>query len=400
MTMFRQDSAASGVLHADAGALRYESSRENSRIPLADIALVGEYTTAQGPGAADYFLVFFTSDATRYEVPFEAKGCDAALAALGRHSNASLVPRLAASTDLASNILWPAKYVEKALFDYRPRPASSLAGRLRERLGLGIVEEHLSAAAVEVLLDRAHRELDDDPGRALALTELVLAEIDGVDDKRLRGRAWKERGTALYMAGRLKDAYEAAERARASFADAGSPSDAATAMLLTALVLNALRDSANALALLDECTRIFDQDRLPTPMLKALELRAIVLFDLHRYEEARLTLQRALVQAQQIGAESELARIENNIGRCSLEQGELDEATKYLQQAAVRFSRLGMEAECTRAWWCMAGVQKARGKKMEALAELERVEQKFAKLGMDGLAEKVREERDALKRAA
>ena len=401
------DAQADGELRVDGQVLRYVAGEESFDLSIADIALLGEYTTTGGPAACDYFLVFVTSSGARYDASFYAAGRDTALAGLSSSWQSPVTLQLAASTSLSSNIVWPSSQAGQPLFEFQERPASGMISRLRAKLGVAALEEHWSPAALETFLDEAHRELDGDPGRALVTTRFVLEKVERrhsaatTASRRVHGRAWKEYGTALYMAGRFAEAVDASVQARAMFEeDPELVSDRATALLLTALVQNALHDHQAALALLDECTAVFEVCRDSSRILKALELRAIVLFDLHRYDEAVETLQRALAQVESIGDERELARIENNIGRCALQAKNYSEAMHYVQRAAFRFNKFGMDAECTRAWWGIARIHKALGRKSEALAQLVRVEDGFRKLGMSGMADKVSEEKEELAGAA
>lgn len=394
---------AEGELRIEGNVLRYVSAEDAFSVPLADIALAGEYTTPLGPGACDYFLVVLTNHGAQYEAPFYAEGRDGVLRTLGDYWQVPIEVGLTASTSLASNILWPLKYARQQLFEFREQHAAGFMGRMRARLGLTPLVSMLAPASLEALLDVAHRELDDDPGRALATTAFVLEQIEGPASRpaSLCGRAWKEHGTALYMAGRYAEALQASGRAGTILAnDPALAADRGTALLLTALVKNALFEREAALALLDECAAIFAAHRQIDRSLKALELRGIVLFDLGRDQEALATFQHALTQAEALGDERELARIENNIGRCALKAGNFAEAMRYVQQAAFRFQELGMDAECTRAFWCRAKIDQAQGRKDEALAELGRVIQEFKKLGMYSMADKVTVERDELARAA
>jgi hypothetical protein len=202
----RKESIANSELHVDDGVLRYESADSRFKLDFRDIALVGEYTTPDGPGADDYFLVFFTRDGSRHDASFYADGRDAALAALSDYWQTPLTLRLAASDSLASNILWPASHAGRALFRSRRQAPASFMGRLRERIGFVALEQHLSPAVrqllgesvsdIEAILDEVHRELDDDPLRALAITESAIQRspsIHGNDATRagVYGSAWK-----------------------------------------------------------------------------------------------------------------------------------------------------------------------------------------------------------------
>src|SRR5260221_9402791 len=223
---------ATSELHVEDGVLLYESGDQGFRVRLGDIALVGEYTTPDGPGADDYFLVFFTQNGARYAAFFYADGRDVAIAALSDYWRAQLTLRLSASASLASNILWPARHAGQALLEFRRQAAASFMGRVRERLGFVAIEQGLSPVAnellagsvadIEAMLDEARSKFDSDPLRALAITESAIqrsSNIYGYDASRVhvRGRAWKEHGNALFMTGRLDEALAAASKAQKIF---------------------------------------------------------------------------------------------------------------------------------------------------------------------------------------
>ena len=118
----------------------------------------------------------------------------------------------------------------------------------------------MGIGTLKLLLEYAHDELDRDPGQALAIATFVCEEVERVQvspalaiiHHRVRGTAWKEYGTALFMAGEMLDARRAAERAIAALAEPGLVLDRAAAQLLLALVQNAMRDHDAALASLAE----------------------------------------------------------------------------------------------------------------------------------------------------
>src|SRR4051794_30970521 len=204
-----KDVLATGQLHVEEGVLFYESGEDRFRLRLDDIVLFGEYTSADGPGADDYFLVFFMRDGSRHDVSFYSEGRDATIAALRNYWGVPLSLGLSASASLASRIVWPASQSGQALFEFRRSPATNLIGHLRERIGFVSFEQRFSLAAQQLLgvtetaftatLDEAREELDRNPGRALEITGRAVrlsAGIDGDDATRLRleGRAWKEHG--------------------------------------------------------------------------------------------------------------------------------------------------------------------------------------------------------------
>lgn len=180
MTSATRGSADSGTLNVADDVLEYHAPHTRFRVPLTDIAVIGEYTTAAGPAVDDYFLVFLTSRGEQYEASFYAHGSEEALRAMATES--PLVPRLAASADLASNILWPAEYAGQTLFTYREAPATTRVSRWWSRLGFSSIDVELSSAAQAALRSGGrvrHRPThaalvaDDDPN----VVKLIAAEL-------------------------------------------------------------------------------------------------------------------------------------------------------------------------------------------------------------------------------
>jgi tetratricopeptide (TPR) repeat protein len=411
-----KDTIANGELQVEAGVLRYESAATRFRLPLDEIVLVGEYTTSNGPGAIDYFVVFFTHDGLRYDASFYAKGRDAALEMLSDYWQVPVELQLAASTSLASNIVWPSSHAGQELFEFHQQPATKFFGRLLERIGLTTFEQRLSAAAQQVLgrtvhgfealLDDARREFDRDPRRALEITERATRwssqiDSDNLTRTRLRARAWKEHGNALFMTGRLPEALEAATKAQGIFS--GDPAlavERASATLLMSLIASRAGDRGVALQLLDECAAVFHSHGEQAKRLMALEVRAIILFDLKQFQDALQTLRTAHSEAETMGLEPELARIENNAARCLLKLGELAEASRWAERAEKRFATLGMDSEVLRTRWTIKLIAAKSRKGRKAIKELQRLKPEFKRRGMNGDAAILDQDIAELERAA
>jgi len=110
------------------------SEREAWRVPVADVRVIGEFTTANGPFVDDYFFVFIARDQS-FEASFYAEGRDTLLAELGHRLCHELQAGLCHSTSLASRVLWPARFEGHPLFDFLPEePASNILGKLRQRM--------------------------------------------------------------------------------------------------------------------------------------------------------------------------------------------------------------------------------------------------------------------------
>src|SRR5215470_5494446 len=73
---------------------------------IAELTLVGEYTTNGGPWAEDYIFVFgFGRPPKFYEVPLRM--VSPILPSLSASLGSALVPGLCNSTDWRSRVLWP-----------------------------------------------------------------------------------------------------------------------------------------------------------------------------------------------------------------------------------------------------------------------------------------------------
>lgn len=266
----------------------------------------------------------------------------------------------------------------------------------------------IGIGAVEVLLDAAHEELDRDPGRALALTTFLVGYLDSIVSpreldvirQRIFGLAWKEYGNALFATGSLESAAHAARRARTILdAHPALAVDHASATMLLALVVNAQKHHSEAESLLPECENIFAAHGDKTGRLRTIQLRAMILSEQGRLDEALALWRRARAEAERIGDFHETARIQNNIGHCAAELGHLEEARGYLEEAAQRFSALQMDAEHQRAMYSIAEVQKRSGNYAEALATLHRIQQECGKRGMHRLVQAIAEKIDDLAEA-
>ena len=114
--------------------VHYLPQNEAWRLPLADIRIIGEYTTNDGPYDDDYFFVFVTRHEW-FEASFYAAGRDEVISALSSKLNHTLTTRLTFSTTSANCILWPKAMDGQPLFDYvPPNKARSLVGRLLQRV--------------------------------------------------------------------------------------------------------------------------------------------------------------------------------------------------------------------------------------------------------------------------
>jgi hypothetical protein len=108
----------SGKLVVTAEALWCDGGPDGSwRLPVSDIAVVGEYTNANGPWIDDYYLVFVHRDRTCFEASFYASGRDRALDDLGvALGGADLSPGLCNSAEWKTRVLWPSQLADSPLW--------------------------------------------------------------------------------------------------------------------------------------------------------------------------------------------------------------------------------------------------------------------------------------------
>jgi hypothetical protein len=127
----------SGNLRLDGTDLVYSSvEQEYWRLPVAKVRVIGEYTTAAGPGLDDYFFVFVTDDSESwFEASFYADGGDSFLSELNKLLGAEIRAGLCNSISWKTRVLWPKTLEGEELFIIIPEAAAAgLLGRLRQKM--------------------------------------------------------------------------------------------------------------------------------------------------------------------------------------------------------------------------------------------------------------------------
>lgn len=114
--------AESGVLRFDASLITYISRYYGSfSIPLSEVAVVGEFTTDNGPFIDDWFLVFVPRIGDDwFEASMYAVGIESFREQLSSALGFTIIGSLAASTDFTSRILWPPALTDRPLFTFSP----------------------------------------------------------------------------------------------------------------------------------------------------------------------------------------------------------------------------------------------------------------------------------------
>lgn len=114
-------------------------------LPLSAMALVGEYTTEDGPGGDDHFICIVDQQGNRYDVSDE-EGSAELLHILSRALKVPLSPKLALETRFDSRILYPVEVSGQPLFT-PPTPSNSIVERMRAFFGNLSHPLHLSREA-------------------------------------------------------------------------------------------------------------------------------------------------------------------------------------------------------------------------------------------------------------
>lgn len=144
--------AESGVLRFDGALITYTSHGYGSfSVPLSEVAVVGEFTTDDGPFIDDWFMVFVhRSGSEWFEASMYAEGIEAVRDLMSAALGSSIIGGLAASTDFASRILWPSELADRPQFSFSPVTASSFIRRIKLSL-LPKVSHNLSPDALSAI---------------------------------------------------------------------------------------------------------------------------------------------------------------------------------------------------------------------------------------------------------
>ena len=90
------------------------------KLPLSDIVVLGEYTTEDGPHAADHFFVVLSQDQTVNECPVDATDFVETCQALSAHFHAEITVALRFETTFKSRVIWPCKVRNLVLYISQP----------------------------------------------------------------------------------------------------------------------------------------------------------------------------------------------------------------------------------------------------------------------------------------
>lgn len=240
------------------------------------------------------------------------------------------------------------------------------------------------------LLERAHDELDSEPRDAFRMTRFVIGESRRLAVPadaallalQVRGRAWREHGSALRALHRRPAALAAAHRAIRLLSKGALVVEQTAARTLKALVLHDMGNSEDAIALLHECGQIFAAHEEPRRELQVVVMLGVIYFERDGYEDAQRMFLVAYKLAQEINDTRELPRILNNLGHCAAALDHPTDAWSYFTRAAAGFAAEGMDAELPRSAWGIAKLLRDAGATAHALQYLDRVYTAFRQRGM------------------
>ncbi len=91
-------------------------------VSVDNIAVIGEYTTSEGPWLPDYFWVVVQKQGTWHIASNGAKNLATVLGALKRRLGGDWKYGLCGSVDIASHIVWPTVLAGKPLFTFSTLP--------------------------------------------------------------------------------------------------------------------------------------------------------------------------------------------------------------------------------------------------------------------------------------
>lgn len=124
------------VIGIEGDSLVYaEQCSELWRTPLSALAVIGEYTTANGPYIDDYFLVFITApEGNCFHGSFYAEGRDTLLASLTERLGSPVECGLCNCTELTSRCMWPPTLTGTPVFQFTRGPSGGGWARVRRLL--------------------------------------------------------------------------------------------------------------------------------------------------------------------------------------------------------------------------------------------------------------------------
>jgi hypothetical protein len=124
--IMREKNTSGHLLLEKADVVYSANGKELWRLPVTQIRVIGEYTTANGPYVDDYFLVFVVRQSTEwFEASYYAQRDDSFRKNLGNLLGGDEIRfGLNNSTDWKHRVLWPKNLEGSELFEITPEKES------------------------------------------------------------------------------------------------------------------------------------------------------------------------------------------------------------------------------------------------------------------------------------
>lgn len=228
----------------------------------------------------------------------------------------------------------------------------------------------------------ANRMCERKPLYALALAEAATAISNVLEPTsyprdtihELRGETWKEQANALHHLGRFDDALRALQMAESEYRrlrHSGLGMVAVKYVRAAVLYEQERYDEAEALAE-DAAIAAFHLGAVDYSM-RARNLQGEIRFECQRFAEAAQVFATILTYGEDRADTVWIARESLNLGNCSLALGDLSAADAQLARARELFISVGLGVEVTRTEWAQARLSFAQGRSDWAVGRLRTV---------------------------
>lgn len=120
-------------------------------IPLTKVAIIGDFTTDNGPFIDDRLMVFVLYDGGEwFEASMYADGMRSFHELVSNAIGSSMIAGLASSVDFTNRIVWPMELVDHPLFTWNPISSTSFPRRAKPGITPEISHK-LSSAALSAI---------------------------------------------------------------------------------------------------------------------------------------------------------------------------------------------------------------------------------------------------------
>lgn len=215
----------------------------------------------------------------------------------------------------------------------------------------------------------------------------VARQLTNVSDREKRGlmgMALREHASALRYLGKFTDALKLLEYAEKLFngTPGADPFDLAIVRLNRAIIFMKSERLAEGGALAREVAAVFREYGDTKRELSAVMVEALCLLFSGRARQASDTFEHVITLSRTVGDVQTLACALNNCATALTDVGDLDRAERYYIEAILLFDELGSETEKARVEWSLAVITMSRGELADAAKRLGEVRRKLAELGL------------------